>query len=217
MISSYNAQSGNVMVYLLLALGLIGFLTFTLLRQNDQAGQQDIDNEQLALYAQDLISYAHTAGSAVEMMEIQGSRLDQIDLTAPDQAAFNTGSPIHKLYHPQGGGLLYQASLPSAISGTAAQWAMNNTINVEWTASTGTDILLTAYDISRAVCSEINRYILGNDTIPVTANSHDNYFLDSGTTNLDATECSDCEGYSSLCVQDSSGGVFSYYTIIGAQ
>ena len=212
-----SSQQGNVMVYVLIALALIGFLTLTLSRQNDQADSQGVDDEQLSLYVQDIMTYVASAQGAVDMMLAGSSEVTDLDPIIPIDANFDTGTPIHKIFHPLGGGLVYQESYPTAIQdGTDAGWKISTGINVQWTETGSDDVLLTAYFISRSVCEEINRLITGSTTIPATANPHTDYFIDQ-TTNLTLTECADCDGYPSLCVENDTGDGYSFYNVIAAQ
>ncbi len=213
-----NTISGNAMVYVLIALALVGFLTLTLSKQNDQAGDQDLDDEQVALYAQNLMGYASSAQSAVDMMIATGSDFTNLDPVLPTDANFNTGSAAHKIYHPLGGGLTYQEGFISAIeNGSNAGWKINKSINVEWTTTPADDVVLTAYFIDKQVCQTINQFITGSKTIPATVNPHDDYFLGTSTTDFDAVQCAACDGYPSLCVENDTGDGYSFYNVIVAQ
>ncbi len=213
-----HSQAGNAMVYVLIALALFGFLTITLSSQNDQADGQDISDEELALYANELISYVASAQQVVDMMISTGSEVNDLDFVNPASAGFDSPPHVHKVFHPQGGGLNYQEKFNAIIqNGSSAQWALNNNINVEWTPTTANDVILTAYFVRENVCRIINKTISGETTIPVTANAHADYFLNTGTSNLNTTECADCEGYPNLCVENNTNDNYSFYSIIAAQ
>lgn len=212
-------QAGNAMVYVLIALALFGFLTITLSSQNDQADGQNLDDEQAALYANELMSYAASAQNAVDMMIATGSEIDDLDFVLPSDAAFNTPPHYNKVFHPLGGGLNYEEKFNEDAQNhaTDSQWAINTGINIVWTPTTANDVTISAYFVKQQVCEEINKTILGNTTIPVTASPHAEYFLSTGTTNFDMTECAACEGYPSLCVENDTNDNYSFYSIIAAQ
>lgn len=216
MIKTY--ERGNAMVYILIAVALFGALSVTLSRQNDNADEQGIDDERVALYANEIIEYVSSMQNTVDQMIFTGSEINDLDFVTPSEAAFNTGSNVHKVFHPQGGGLNYRASMKSNIANDAtSQWSVNNGINVEWTDSAADDVIFTAYFIREDVCAYLNQQITGSNTIPATANPHDEYFLSTGTTDLDTTECAGCDGYSSLCIENDTGDNYSFYSIIAAQ
>lgn len=209
---------GNAMVYVLIALALLGFLTITLSNQGDQADGQDISDEQAQLYANELISYVTSAQQVVDMMMATGSEIDDLSFVNPTSGGFDTPPHFNKVFHPAGGGLNYQEKFGSTIqNGATSQWAVNTNINVEWTPTTSNDVILTAYFLTRPICEIINQDITGSSTIPVTASPHDEYFLATGTTDFDVTECAACDGYPSLCVENDSNDNYSFYNIIAAQ
>ena len=219
-----NNQHGNAMIYVLIALALFGFLTLTLSRSNNQADGQDIDDEQAELYALELMEYAASAQAVVDQMLFSGSEIDDLDFVIPSNAAFNTPPHHHKVYHPQGGGLSYvEVPNDNIIDSTLGsnQWAIKSVTNVEWTATIQHDVILTAYRIQKEICEKINKSITGSISIPTTISAHNQYFLpDSGAnTNLTTAECSNCGGYTNLCIQNhnTTNPSFSFYNIIAAR
>jgi len=213
-----TAQQGNAMIYILIALALFGFLTMTMTRQANQSDGQDLNDEQIALYADSIMGYTSAVQLAIDMMIDTGSTVGDLDFVIPSDAAFDTPPHIHKVFHPQGGGVNYQENFNESIQTDATSaWDVNNVINVEWTKTTASDAILTAYFISRPICEHLNKLITEETTIPVTANAHADYFLSTGTTNFNTTECADCEGYPSLCVENNTNDNYSFYSIIAAQ
>ncbi|MEM7679942.1 MAG: hypothetical protein AAF182_02950, partial [Pseudomonadota bacterium] len=87
------------------------------------------------------------------------------------------------------------------------------------------EVILTAYQISRAVCQNINRVSTGSIEIPVLEDSIRELLISSeytGVANRDLTTdddgiCPACEGQSSLCVQNSNRNAFAFYTILADQ
>lgn len=210
--------AGNVMIYILIAVALFGALTLTLSRQNSNSDGQDLSDELIALYSTELLEYIASAQNVVDMMLSTGTTINDLDFTLPNQAGFNTPPNIHKVFHPQGGGLNYRPNIKSDIATDAtSQWAINKNINIEWTASTSDDVLFTAYFINRDICANINEQITGDSAIPATSNPHANYFLDTGNTDLDTTECAECDGYATLCVENDAGDNYSLYNIVAAR
>jgi len=212
------SERGNAMVYILVALALFGFLTVTLSRQNQQADSRTLNKENLNLYVNEIIEYTIAAGQTIDRMLITGSEVSDLDFTKPNEAGFDAPPHIHKVFHPQGGGLNYQDKPTKPIQNTAdSVWDFNSNINVEWTPSTENDVILTAYHINKSICERINITITGSSVIPVTNAAHNEYFLNTGTRDLDITECADCEGRPALCVENSASDNYSYYQILEGQ
>lgn len=210
---------GNAMVYILVALALIGFLTLTLSNQNNQADGQDLSDEMAEFYASELMNYVASAQQAIDMMLATGTEIDELDFVRPSEAAFNTGSHIHKVFHPQGGGLNYEefSEGSQTLGISSGLWAMRKN-NVEWTPTTRDDVILTAYDINRQICEQLNKSILGSKTIPiVNGTTILSGLFTNITTPLTTALCPDCEGYPSICVTTTPQTGFVFYNIIAAQ
>lgn len=206
------AQNGNAMIYVLLAIALLGFLTVTLSRQNNQSDGQDINDDLAELYANELIEYAATAENVINMMVATGTEINELDFINPSSAGFNSGSHIHKVFHPVGGGLNYQEDISNKI-GVAAnnpKWIFSNNVNVEWTSTIANDALLAAKAVKKEVCENINKQVFGSKDIPQFTSDD----LSSGLTNV---ICPECDGYPNFCALNSAGTVYSYFSIIAAQ
>ena len=215
--TSQDNERGNAMIYALLAIALFGILTATLSSQNNQADGQDIDDEMVELYANELIEYAAAAKNVVDQMIMTGSTIDDLDFVNPTSAAFDTPPHIHKVFHPQGGGLNYQETFNQTIhTAPNSAWFIQDLINVEWTPTAQNELILSALRVNQAVCSKINQNI-GVVSSPVMLKGLNGYFQTNGSNvNIDTTECPDCEGYPTLCIE-SSGGVYGFYSILAAR
>lgn len=220
-----HAERGNAMVYILVAIALFGFLTMTLSRQNQQSDNQNLDDEQLELQSTTVMSYATATKSVIDQMRMTGTSIDQLDFVLPNAASYDLGSNIHKVYHPDGGGLSATAANPNIFTGIDNDpdpgWYAGVFNDVEWTDTTATDVILTAHQISEGVCEQINEKITGSTSIPAIGGTGllADYLVDdadhSGTnTPFNATVCAACEGYPSLCVSNTTGDMWSYYNII---
>lgn len=215
-LNNQSKQGGNAMVYVLIALALFGFLTITLSSQNDQADGQDLDNEQAELYANELISYVASAQQAVDMMLATGSEISDLDFVIPSDAAFDTPPHVHKVFHPQGGGLNYQASFNNNIKAhSTSAWYITTNSTYDWTPSILDDVTINALRIKREICEIINEKITGVKTIPQINNNLTVYFQNG--VDFTTTSCPDCEGYPTLCVVNNAGDYYAFYNIIAAQ
>ncbi len=217
--SEHLSEHGNALLYVLIAIALFGALSFTLSRQSRNSDNGTLSEAKAELYATQLIAYARQAQSVIDQMTITGSDIDDFDFVQPGETGFNTGVHIHKIYHPQGGGLS-PANLPNGavqqVSSTpVAGWYLGRFNNVEWTDSTGDDVILTAYQISRPICEIINDRITGSSFIPTLTGNMSDFLLDHSTNNdLNVSDCAACEGYLSFCVQNSAQTAYSFYNVI---
>lgn len=217
---SADNTSGNAMIYVLLAIALFGILTATLSSQNNQSDGQDIDDEMVELYANELIEYAAAAKNVVDQMIMTGSTIDDLDFINPTSAGFDTPPHIHKVFHPQGGGLNYTTpSSPPFVDDTNEGWYIIKNTHIEWTPTTADDVVITAFKVEKSICSLINEKISGDPTIPVhTQAGYGMYshFVD-GSNDFTTLECPQCEGYPSFCVESTDGTQWAFYSILAGR
>lgn len=221
-LSAKICERGNVLIYVLIAVALFAALGFAISKQTKTASHHELSRAESEMYATQIIGYAAQVRSVIEQMEITGTSVAEIDFIAPDEPGFNTPPHIHKIYHPEGGGLnqaILEKKVKAEISSiNPAGWYLGRVNNVEWTTSVADDAILTAHQISYSVCKLLNEKIMGTDNIPQLSRSIHSFLLDS-SDNRDFTiaDCAACEGYSSLCVINASGDAYAFYTIVGDQ
>lgn len=219
-----DTSAGNALIYVLLALALLAGLTMVISR-GASTGGDDLTAERAELATTRMTAYAGSAKSVIDQMMMSGSNVTNLNFARPNQTSFDTGTNIHKVYHPSGGGLsMSEASSDMFITANDAPlpgWYFSNEMNVEWTPTTANDIVLVAYRIHRNVCENINKKITGSTAIPALPGGMASVFLPAadggGGSDLSAATCADCEGYPSMCVSNNTQDAYSYYNIISAQ
>lgn len=215
-------EKGNALIYVLVAIVLFAALSFTLMRQTDTGEMSGLSDDKAELLATQLISYASQAKSAVDQMQFQGARIDNLDFTLPGGPGYEASGNFNMVFHPDGGGLINTPLTAQAIHETStsppAGWYMGRFNSVGWTRSPADDVILTAYQIRPEVCRFINRKITGNTTIPVLSGTVSDFLLDTATdTDLTSLVCPGCGEYFSLCVSNAGGTIYSFYSIIADQ
>ncbi|MGB0719383.1 MAG: hypothetical protein ACPGRX_02860 [Bdellovibrionales bacterium] len=230
----FYAQSGNALIYVLIAIVLFAALSFTLARQTDTNEAGYLSDEKAELYATQIISYAAQAKSAIDQMLFTGTDIDDLDFTDPSDAGFNSGTQLdrtYRVFHPEGGGLtkgrLPSEAVTNAITDPPAGWYVGRFNTVEWTESTAQDVILVAYQIKQAVCEKINEKITGSTAIPLMTDSIKETMIDDSFytgTNIDLTTdpsgspiCSPCHEVASLCVHNQAQNAYAFYTILADQ
>jgi hypothetical protein len=228
--ASRTKERGNALIYVLIAIALFAALSFTLGRQMQGSGDSAMTEDRAELYATQIIAYAAQAKSAIDQMKFSGTQIASLNLTRPGAAGFETGSPIHKLYHPQGGGLapgrLPEGATSQTNNDPPAGWYLGMFNNVEWSRTGAADVILTAHQIDALICGIINEKITGSRTIPTLSGAEikeilideDEY---SAGTNSDFTTdasgtpvCAECDKKASLCVRGSGQNNYAFYTVL---
>lgn len=211
------------MIYILIALALLGALTFTLTRQAEQGGD-DIAQDQADLLATQVIAYAGAAKQVIDQMTMSGSNVNALSFVTPNQTSFDTGSNIHKVYHPSGGGLSYKTADPKffdsliAFSNPEEGFYIGRYNNTVWTPTSALDVLFSVYGIKQSICEALNRRITGSPTIPTHGSTRTalvpGEYHNLGTNSFNPGQCPACEGMPSLCVSNGDASVFIYYSIL---
>ena len=220
-------QSGNAMIYILIALALLGGLTMVLTRGNTEGGDT-LTRDQAELMTTRMTAFAGSAKGVVDQMMMSGTNVSALNFVIPSMPTYDTPPHHNKVFHPDGGGLSLGSADSNLFTGTDSAprrgWYLGRFNNIAWTPTGANDVVLAAHDISGAVCAIINEKITGDRSIPVLAGTGDpaTYFVSStfggpANANLTNTECADCEGYPSLCVASAGSTQFTYYSIISGQ
>jgi hypothetical protein len=227
---SNSQERGNALIYVLIAIALFAALSMTLTRQTDSNEAQQLSEEKAELLATQLISTSAQMKSAIDQMLFSGSQINDLNFDLPHVATFDTGDVIHKVFHPQGGGItlprLPEQAMAQTTTNPVPGWYMGRFNNIEWTASTGQDVILTAYQINAQVCGIINEKINGSRAIPALTSWMNIVLIDDALhsgSNIELTTaspgdvCPNCHNMASLCVSNTAGDAYSFYTIIADQ
>lgn len=227
-IQTRRRERGNVVVYLLIAIALFGALSVLLSRQTSQSDGLSVRPENISLNADTIIHFAAATQGVIDQMYVAGSELSDLSFVNPTSGGFNSGSHIHKVYHPRGGGLNFTAVNPDIFTGVGTDpdpgWYIGRFNSFDWSPSIAPEVVLTAHQISQSVCAEINKKILGDPTIPALGGTGliADYLIDdtehTGTNaNMTAAVCGACEDVISICVSNGAGTMWSFYSLIGVQ
>jgi len=229
-----QTESGNALIYVLIAIALFAALSFTLARQTDTSETGTLSDDRAELYATQMISYSAQIKLAIDQMLFTGANIGALDFTDPSDAAFNSGTQkdrSNRVFHPEGGGVIKGRLDAMAVSESGtdpeAGWYLGRFNSVEWTASAADDVILVAYQIREEVCAKINEKINGSSVIPTMNDSIKVVMIDDALytgTNIELTTdpsgspiCAECHEMGSLCVENQAQDAYGFYTIIADQ
>lgn len=217
-----SASSGNAMIYVLIVIALFAALAFILSRQGQNGEHSAMGAQQIEIESTQMLQASMQIKQAIDSMMFGGTTIDALDFMPPSDAAFDTPPRTVKVFHPDGGGVI-MPHLPDGAAGSAsdpaAGWYLGRFNTVEWTESTATDVILTAYDIPKALCAKINEKLTGSATIPVSSAPLRDVLVDDAAHSgsnvaLTATNCPGCEGKASLCVEGPTNDIWAFYSIL---
>ena len=220
-----SGQRGNALIYVIIALALLGGLTMLLTKQGSES--DDLSYETNELLVTKTVAFAATAKNTVDQMMMSGTQVGNLIYLRPDEAGFDTAPNYNKVFHPDGGGLTLPAVDSTVFTGTDTApepgWYMGRFNNIEWTPTGANDVLFVAYGINQSLCAAINKKIKNDASIPVVSGgTTEEFFVNTtygGAANANFMEanCTECEGFPSLCVANTGNADYTYYNIISAQ
>ena len=220
-----NKESGNIIIYIIAAIFLIGLLTLLVRGSSTPGG--GIDREALILKASEVRSYAAELERGVQFVLQNGASETQISLAHPNHSStygtYGT-TPEFEVFHPNGGG---------------AEWRDNDssiqTFDLDWTFTSGNavdgvgttcaanacaDLIAILYDLTEDFCNVINDQIGAFDIPPPQTQTlfASNLFNGTYTYSYTIGDAGDViEGHTEGCYQNSGGSSYGYYKVLLAR
>ena len=217
-----NNQSGNALLYVLVAIVLFAGLSFSMMKMNDGGDTSELDVSKVVFNTNEVLVYTSQVIKIIQQMSISGTHIENIDFVEKNEVGYDISPHYNKIYHIAGGGLI-KKKLPEYLKEEvtlipAAGWYLGRFNNVEWTPTAQNDILLVAYQIKRELCESLNKKITGDKAIPALSSDPSKILLGEGIAfDFLITDCPECEGRSMLCVSDKSLTSWSFYSIVSPQ
>jgi len=158
-------QSGNVLFLILIAVALFAALSYAV-TQSTRSGGGSADRETSLLNSAALTQYPASLRTSLIRMILNGVAPLDLEFNRPDDFAaltVNNGLRTQGVFHPEGGGAVYQNAPNEVLAGGTGEYFYNAEffipqIGVD-TAVTGNDIIAFLPGISAAVCESINERI----------------------------------------------------------
>ena len=200
-----TSARGNAFLYILIAIALFAGLVFVLSRGQDGGEQTKFAAASVQARAQRLLAYVDSVSQAWLQMKNMGTDLDEISLVLPTAGTFNNAPTIHKLFHPDGGGVQYRDMNDAdsrASSATPVGWKFT-LINADYTDSSRTDLFMSYLNVKQELCAKINEITRNDSTIPTATFDANDVFV-AASTDLTTATCAECATHTSICVQDST-------------
>lgn len=232
-----RGNAGNVLVFILVAIFLIGALTALLMRSSATT-EETGSTERLTIQASQLMRFTVSVQNAVERMRLNGVSEDEISFANTFYktcANANIQGPGHnpkctsqacEIFGSGGGATPF--SVPDSLKAGAgcSLWpdgamaiSTREIINV---GSEANDLVLEVYGLSRGACATINKLVhipnWGDDAPEDEENSS---YLFSGdyapATGVIGDDEPDFEGKKALCLKRPSDETYHFYTVLIAR
>ena len=177
-IQERSGERGNVLFLILIAVALFAALSYAV-TQSTRSGSGDASSETNLINSAQLASYPACIRTAVVRMVIGGVAVDNLNFDTPANA---TSDFEWNIFHPTGGGAVYQLAPQDLLDTTASgEWIYSSQYEIEDVGQTtgdesGTEIIAFLPGVTRNVCRKLNdevgissANVANTDGIPGTA------------------------------------------------
>ena len=225
-----NGESGNVFVYIMLAVALLAGLSFAV-SQGGRVTSTQLTQDTRNLIATEIISYSDTVAKAVTQLRLRGTQITELSfanefLSSGSYGNYNT-DPSNEIFNPSGGAVIYQRPPASATTTGTEEWNFlsNNEIEQVGTtcgAASCSDIVMALFNVSVSVCTEINNLL----SVPNPSNAppqdsdieeDDTFEPGASPFGYDETvgdETDEMVGKDEACFEETSDGEYVYYKVL---
>ncbi|GJL85600.1 MAG: hypothetical protein DHS20C02_13750 [Micavibrio sp.] len=162
-----NSQSGNVLFYVLIAVALLGTLSYAVTNSN-RGNVQQLTQDKARLMASEIIEYGNVLGNAVAQLKLRG--VSDTDLCFDDPqwpVSYNhagCADNLNKVFHVSGAGAIWAEVNSEAMDATATPdnlwhfYADNEIEEVGTTCGNAacSDLIMVVDELSQTVCIEMN-------------------------------------------------------------
>lgn len=223
------SERGNAMIYILIAIALLGALVMAV-AQGGRGGADAVTGEREKVTAEQILSFGDTIEKAVAQLRLRGTKLDALRFSHPDLPAVSYGAfgaaPLDEVFNPQGAAAVYGKAPAEAIaSGTGDYQFLGNTEVVGAGTTCGAescaDLVMILGGLREDVCIAINRVLqAGTPGDPPPADAGiDQSGKYAGAFSYDATLGDDAgapvlSGTAEACFEDAGANEFIYYKVL---
>lgn len=219
--SPFRSESGNILIYVLIGVVLMGLLTVAV-RQSGDFGN-DVDNERLSIRATEVQRYAAKLQQAVADLTSNGVSEGDIRFAHPDaHAAYGTitTNPENQVFGSLGGKADYRVPHIDLFDGAAQRWEFFAVTDIPQIGSDKSDLIAVIPSVSREFCTVINKQ-LGLTSIPADTSAclHDVALRFNGNYEDLSPNTLDAASFTRLpapqaCVSCTDGSYNYYYVLI---
>jgi hypothetical protein len=162
--TSYNRESGNVLIYILIAVALVAALSFAV-ASSWRGNVNILGDEKGKLSSATLLAFGDTVEKAIAQLRLRGTSLSGLRFASPFLTAADYGTygaaPQDEIFNTDGGAVNYKDPPPeTTVSGTEKYQFLGGTavagVGSTCTDDSCSDLLLAVANVQEAVCININ-------------------------------------------------------------
>ena len=228
-ISSHNkaGQSGNVLIFILIAVALLAALTMVLSRSGSSVDQSG-NVEQNRISGSDLMRYGKSIETAIQQMKLSGISENELSFAHGSEYPNSNCTRSDCLLFDVGGAGLNYRTFPGANDGS--DWIFTSDNNVGTTADpvgttaarSGNDLIMLLPNVNSSLCNQINKDLsvgttgtIPVDTTGIDTDEFDGSFASGGPVLLDGDPTPfELDGEPAGCFTDNDSGTTYFYYVV---
>jgi hypothetical protein len=223
-------ESGNILFYILIAVMLLGALSFAV-TQGSRDSVQNMNQDKGRLLATGIIDYGDTIKKAVDTIRLRGAPFTALSFADPALgAAYGTAgtAPKNEVFNTAGGAAVYTPVAADALAAPGQPYiftAGNEIKDVGTTcgADACADLLLLLPGLTKDICVTINTILgVGNPAgdPPVDSGADTTAFAGTATyaaTIGDEPSSAALAGRTAGCFLDTAASSYTYFQVLQAR
>ncbi len=157
-----RSEKGNVLFLILIAVALFAALSYAV-TQSTRSGGGSADREKSILSGASMTQHPTSLRTSVIRMILGGTDISALKFNAPSEAYFTAGTTdtTELVFHPDGGGGLFQQAPADVMLGTGqGDWFFNANFDIPQIGVTDTttsnDLIAFLPGVNVGVCREVN-------------------------------------------------------------
>lgn len=235
---SRQSEHGNVLFLILIAVALFAALSYAV-TQSTRSGGGSTERETVLLNSATLTQYPTALRTSVVRLILSGTAAEGLSFETPSDAQFGGVSASVQVFHPTGGGAVFQTPPSEAIvDSSLGQWSFNANFEVPQIGQTGAggnELIAFLPGVSSSICKRLNEEFglttvdaSGIPTVVITTDTDitDTHRPASGSTAFPASAvesitnaANEFDGMPAGCFQDvtiGNGGTAAniFYTVL---
>lgn len=223
-------ESGNVFVYIFLAIALLASLSYAVSQGGRVTGSQ-LTQDTRNLVATEILGFGDTVAKAVTQLRLRGTAMNSLSFANPFLSSGEYGTygndPDNEIFNPAGGAVVYQS--PPTVATTSGteeyEFLANNEIQEIGStcgASSCSDLIMVIPNMQQSVCIRINELLdVTNPTgVPPTDSDireAEKFIAGASPFGYDETvgdEDADLAGQKEACFEETGDSEFVYFKVL---
>lgn len=232
---NHDNQSGNVLFYILIAVGLIAALSFAV-TQSGRGSARSITEERARLFATEIIEYSNNISAGVTQLRLRGVDVDELCFDDPNWGAANydyagCADNFNRIFNIEGAGITWSLAPEGATQTTAAPdnlWHIYGDNEIQDVGTTCgnascSDLILVTDELDELVCRKINKLInstIGDSAPPTDSTIGETRYIgdfDFSQTIGDEAGGVAIAGKNAGCFERTSNDEFVFYKVLIAR